>query len=131
MRTRIKICCIASPDEARIAIAAGADALGLVARMPSGPGPISDRAIAEVTALVPPPVATFLLTSETTADAISAHVRATAPSAVQIVSHIDPAESGKLAALEPHVRRIRGAVRGWSKTYAKARQIRERWQWDQ
>ncbi|KAK0360883.1 hypothetical protein LTR94_025601, partial [Friedmanniomyces endolithicus] len=97
MRTRIKICCIASPDEARIAIAAGADALGLVARMPSGPGRISDRAIAEVTALVPPPVATLLLTSEITADAISAHVRATAPAAVQIVSHIDPAESGKLA----------------------------------
>ena len=103
---REKICCIASPDEARIAIAAGADALGLVARMPSGPGPISDRAIAEVTALVPPPVATFLLTSETTADAISAHVRATAPSAVQIVSHIDPAESRKLAALEPHDRHL-------------------------
>ncbi len=106
MRTRIKVCCIASPAEASMAVDAGADALGLVARMPSGPGPIADAMIAQVTAFVPPPVATFLLTSETTAKAISAHIRATNPSAVQIVSHIDPAESAKLAALEPHVRRV-------------------------
>lgn len=89
-----------------MAIKAGADALGLVARMPSGPGPIPDAAIAEITAIVPPPVATFLLTSETSAEAISGHIRATNPSTVQVVSHIDPAESQKLAALEPHVRRV-------------------------
>jgi len=89
-----------------MAIKAGADALGLVARMPSGPGPIPDTAIAEVTAFAPPPIATFLLTSETTAEAISAHIRATNPSTVQVVSHIDPAESEKLAVLEPHVRRV-------------------------
>ncbi len=74
--------------------------------MPSGPGPIPDAMIAAVTACVPPPVATFLLTSETTAEAISAHIRATNPSTVQVVSHIDPAESAKLALLEPHVRRV-------------------------
>lgn len=106
MRTRIKVCCIASPEEARAAITAGADALGLVARMPSGPGPIPDAQIASVTSIVPPPVATFLLTSETTADAISAHIRATNPSTVQIVSHIDPRESARLAKIEPHIRRV-------------------------
>lgn len=106
MRTRIKICCIASTEEAQLAIDAGADALGLVAAMPSGPGPIADERIAEVTAFVPPPIATFLLTSETTAGAISAHVRATRPTTIQIVSHIDPAESARLAELEPHVRRV-------------------------
>jgi len=106
VRTRIKICCIASVEEARMAIAAGADALGLVARMPSGPGPIPDSVIAEVTAAVPPPVSTFLLTCETTADAISAHIRATRPTTVQIVSHIAPQESARLAVLEPHVRRV-------------------------
>ena len=41
-RTRIKICCTQSADEARLAIAHGADALGLVGAMPSGPGPIDD-----------------------------------------------------------------------------------------
>lgn len=106
MRTRIKICCITSWAEANVAILAGADALGLVARMPSGPGVIADSTIAEVTALVPPPVATFLLTSEISAEAISAHVRATNPSAVQIVAHIDPLEAEQLARLEPHVRRV-------------------------
>ncbi|MXP26260.1 phosphoribosylanthranilate isomerase [Altererythrobacter indicus] len=106
MRTRIKVCCIASPQEAHLAVQAGADALGLVARMPSGPGPIPDTMIATVTAVVPPPVATFLLTSETTAEAISAHVRATNPATVQVVSHIAPEESEKLARLEPHVRRV-------------------------
>jgi phosphoribosylanthranilate isomerase len=30
MRTRIKVCCIASADEARLAIMAGADALGFI-----------------------------------------------------------------------------------------------------
>jgi len=89
-----------------MAIRAGADALGLVARMPSGPGPIPDAMIAAVAACVPPPVATFLLTSETTAAAISAHIRATNPSTVQIVSPIDPAESELLARREPHVRRV-------------------------
>ena len=106
MRTRVKICCIASLEEARIAMAAGADALGLVARMPSGPGPIADEAIAAIAAAVPPPVATFLLTAKTSAAAIAAHVRATRPSAVQIVSHIDPAEAAALAAREPQVRRV-------------------------
>jgi phosphoribosylanthranilate isomerase len=106
MRTRIKVCCIASVEEAELAIAAGADALGLVGAMPSGPGPIPDHRIAEVAAFAPPPISTFLLTSETSADAISAHVRATRPTTVQVVSHIDPAEAARLAMLEPHVRRV-------------------------
>lgn len=106
MRTRIKICCIASIDEAQLAIAAGADALGLVAAMPSGPGPIPDACIAQIAAWTPPPVATFLLTAETTAQAIAEHVRATQPSTVQIVGHIEPGELEELARLLPHVRRV-------------------------
>ena len=38
MLPKVKICCIASPGEARIAIRADASALGLGAEMPSGPG---------------------------------------------------------------------------------------------
>lgn len=106
MRTRIKICCIASRQEAALAVAAGADAVGLVARMPSGPGPISDELIAEIAATVPPPVATFLLTAETAAQAIAAHVAATRANTVQVVSHIDPAESARLAQLLPATRRV-------------------------
>ena len=90
-RTRLKVCCIASADEARVAVAAGADALGLVARMPSGPGPIPDGLIRAIAATVPPPVATFLLTSEVDPDAVVAHARGTGVSTVQLVDDaVDP-----------------------------------------
>lgn len=84
-RTRLKICCIQSAEEARLAIAYGADAIGLVGAMPSGPGPIPDELIAEIAPTVPPPVATFLLTQETRADAIIQHVRRTGVNTVQLV----------------------------------------------
>lgn len=61
---RVKICCISSVAEARLAIQCGASALGLVSAMPSGPGVISEATIAEIAATVPPPVGTFLLTSK-------------------------------------------------------------------
>lgn len=89
-----------------MAIEAGADALGLVAAMPSGPGPISDNAIAEIAAVVPPPISTFMLTAEKTAEAISSHVLATRPTTVQIVSHIEETEAAMLADLQSHVRRV-------------------------
>lgn len=44
----IKICCIQSLEEAELARAAGATAIGLVSAMPSGPGPIPDEVIAEL-----------------------------------------------------------------------------------
>jgi phosphoribosylanthranilate isomerase len=82
------------------------DALGFVGvRLPS-PRAISDAEIAALTAATPPPLATVLLTSEQTAQAISSQVRRTQPAAVQILPHIDPAESGRLAELEPRIRRI-------------------------
>jgi len=72
----IKICCIHSQEEARLAIEAGASALGLVSAMPSGPGPIPEDTIAEIAASVPPPIATFLLTSaQDSATIIQQHQR--------------------------------------------------------
>ena len=73
MKTRIKICCIKTIQEAKIAIEAGADAIGLVSKMPSGPGPIPDELIKEIAKSVPPLIGTFLLTSETSADEIINH----------------------------------------------------------
>jgi phosphoribosylanthranilate isomerase len=61
-KPRIKICCIASVEEAWMAIDAGANAIGLVSAMPSGPGPIAEELIAEIAAIVPPGVSSFLLT---------------------------------------------------------------------
>ncbi len=82
---RIKICCISSPDEARMAILAGASALGLVGKMPSGPGVIGDDLIRQIAATVPPPIATFLLTSETDVDAIVAHHNRVLTNTIQLV----------------------------------------------
>ena len=48
MKPRIKICCISSVEEAQMAASFGAAALGLVGRMPSGPGPIADELIAMI-----------------------------------------------------------------------------------
>jgi phosphoribosylanthranilate isomerase len=72
---RVKVCCIASAAEAWTAISHGASALGLVSRMPSGPGVIGDATIAEVAAAVPPGVSAFLLTCEQEVDALLAQQR--------------------------------------------------------
>jgi phosphoribosylanthranilate isomerase len=105
-RTRIKICCIASLDEARLAIAEGADALGLVGAMPSGPGPIDDLAIAEIAAAVPPPVATFLLTSETAAEGIIDHARHCRTNTLQLVDRLSHAVYARLRAALPAVKLV-------------------------
>jgi phosphoribosylanthranilate isomerase len=62
MKPRVKICCMASVEEAWMAIEAGASAVGLVSAMPSGPGPIPEELIAEIAAIIPPGVSSFLLT---------------------------------------------------------------------
>lgn len=47
---RLKVCCIASVEEAELAVAHGASAIGLVSAMPSGPGVAVDDVIREVAA---------------------------------------------------------------------------------
>ncbi|HSL53313.1 MAG TPA: hypothetical protein VK868_02915, partial [Pyrinomonadaceae bacterium] len=53
---------MASVEEVWMAIDAGASAVGLVSAMPSGPGPILEELIAEIAAVIPPGVSSFLLT---------------------------------------------------------------------
>lgn len=85
----VKICCISSIREAALAVKYGASAVGLVGKMPSGPGVISDELIAEIAAGVPRNIDTFLLTSETTAEEIINHHSKVNTSAIQIVDRID------------------------------------------
>lgn len=85
MTPRVKICCISSFEEARIAIEAGASALGLVGPMPSGPGVISNELIFEIVKTVPPPIGTFLLTSETSVNEIIKHHQRTRTNTIQLV----------------------------------------------
>lgn len=100
---RIKICCIRDEHEAALAIAHGVDALGLVSAMPSGPGVIAEHAIAAIAATVPPPVATFLLTALTHADAIIAQQRRCGCNTIQLVDAVPPGTHAALRAALPGI----------------------------
>lgn len=104
MVPRIKICCIASIEEAGLAIELGASALGLVGRMPSGPGPIPDDLIREIASSVPPPIATFLLTSESSVDKIIKHHSRTNTNTIQIVDQLSDGDYSGLKNALPAVK---------------------------
>ena len=101
----IKICCIQSLAEASTAVAHGADALGLVSAMPSGAGIIADeRLIPEIAGAVPPPVATFLLTSLTETDAIIAQHHRCRTSTIQLVDALTRGTHADLRRALPGIR---------------------------
>ena len=100
---KVKVCCIANREEARMAIDAGAWALGLVAEMPSGVGPISDEEIAEIVPGVPPSIETFLLTSRVEAEGIIDHHAACGTSTLQLVDHVPHADLLKIRRALPKV----------------------------
>ncbi len=86
--TRVKVCCIASHEEAALAVRYGAHAIGLVSAMPSGPGPIAEELIAAIAARVPPPTRTFLLTSIQSAEGIVKQHRRLRTTTIQIVDRL-------------------------------------------
>ncbi len=88
MRLRVKICCIGSVEEAALAVSYGADALGLVSEMPSGPGVISDELARVIAASVPPAVASFLLTSRQDASSIIEQQHYVRSNTLQIVDRL-------------------------------------------
>ncbi len=85
---RVKICCISSADEVRLAAAYGVAALGLVSAMPSGPGVISEELIAEIASEVPPGVTPFLLTSRTSPAPIAEQARRARVHTVQLCDRL-------------------------------------------
>jgi phosphoribosylanthranilate isomerase len=87
---RIKVCCIASIREARMAIEQGAAAVGLVSAMPSGPGPIPEDLIAEIAATIPPGVGSFLLTCQQNVDAIIDQQKRLGVNTIQICDRLPP-----------------------------------------
>lgn len=104
MNTRIKICCISTIHEAMTAIRSGVSAIGLVAEMPSGPGPIPDELIRQIAASTPPPVATFLLTSRTSVKGIIEHHRRTNTNTIQIVDALSEGSYEDLRIAMPYVK---------------------------
>ena len=100
---RIKICCISSVEEAKLAIARGAHALGLVSHMPSGPGVIDDALIGEIVAAVPPSIATFLLTSHVDPQAIIDQQRRCQTNTLQLVDALPHGSHAKLRKALPGI----------------------------
>jgi phosphoribosylanthranilate isomerase len=86
---RIKICCISSVEEAKLAIEYGANALGFVSAMPSGAGIIDEELIPEIVSTVPPPTATFLLTSSVKAGDIIPQILRCKTNTVQLVDRVE------------------------------------------
>jgi phosphoribosylanthranilate isomerase len=103
---KVKICCISSVEEARLAVAYGAAAIGLVGRMPSGPGIIKDELIHAIAKTVPPPTHTFLLTSETTTDNIIEHHKKVNTTTIQIVDALSGREYHKIREAIPNVQLV-------------------------
>lgn len=106
LRVRLKICCIKSAEEAQIAARAGADALGLVGPMPSGPGTISYDEARHIAKTVAPPVSRWLLCSETSATGLIDAADQAGVDTLQIVRHLDPSVLQTLARQRPHLRRV-------------------------
>ncbi|SDD70879.1 phosphoribosylanthranilate isomerase [Niabella drilacis] len=105
-RPRVKICCISSVEEAGIAIEYGASALGLVGHMPSGPGVIGYELINQIARIVPPPVSSFLLTSETKPLEIIAHYKRVNTTTIQIVDALAEREYGIIRSALPNVKLV-------------------------
>jgi len=93
---RVKICCIASVEEAWMAIDHGASAVGLVSEMPSGPGPIPENLISEIAAVIPPGIGSFLLTCKQDAAAIVAQQRRVRVNTIQICDRLEPGSHKEL-----------------------------------
>ncbi len=86
-----------------MAIAHGASALGLVSSMPSGPGVIDEATIARITAVVPPPIATFLLTSRRDADEIIAQQRRCQTNTLQLCDYVELSVYARLRTALPGI----------------------------
>src|SRR6266849_1875528 len=102
-RPRLKVCCIQSPFEARLAVRLGASAVGLVSEMPSGPGVLPEETIAAIARVVPPPVASFLLTSRRDAAGIVGQQRRTGVTTLQICDRPEPGAHRELRAALPGI----------------------------
>lgn len=89
-----------------MAASAGAELIGLVGPMPTGPGMLSFEDCARVAGAAPASVTPVLLTSAETGEAIAGQISQTGVNAVQIVRHVDPKVHDALQRLAPDCQRI-------------------------
>ncbi len=103
---KVKICCISSVEEAKLAVSYGASAIGLVSAMPSGPGIIDESQIAMIAAAIPTSIDSFLLTTLTNSEFIVAQHRRCGTTTIQLVDRIAETELSKLRAALPDVKLV-------------------------
>ncbi|CAM5773476.1 hypothetical protein LMIY3S_04191 [Labrys miyagiensis] len=91
-RIRLQVSGIATLAEARIAVAAGADAIGLDPLAFPEAGLAGDDRLADIALALPPPVMAILLTRALTAGTIAQQVDAAAATAVMIMRPLPASE---------------------------------------
>ncbi|GLS23093.1 hypothetical protein GCM10007874_61130 [Labrys miyagiensis] len=91
-RVRLKVSGITTLEEARIAVEAGADAIGLDPLRFATTGMTPDEAIAEIALSLPPAVTAVVQTRALTAGAVAQQVDAGAATAVQLMRPLPASE---------------------------------------
>jgi phosphoribosylanthranilate isomerase len=74
--------------------------------MPSGPGVVGDDLAAQVVRMTPPPLATFMLTSETTVADILAHQQRVGANTIQLVDAVSAGTYAQLRTVLPAVKLV-------------------------
>jgi len=105
-RPRIKVCCVMSLEEMRLAVSHGAVAVGLVSQMPSGPGVIPEDRIAEIAAATPPGVEPVLLTCSQDVAAIAEQQRRTGVRTLQLCDALPAGGHQALRRALPGIRQV-------------------------
>lgn len=102
-KIQTKICCIQSIEEAQLAIEHGADILGFVSEMPSGPGVIEESLIADIISQLPQGVHSFLLTSKTTVGEIVQQQHRCRADGLQLCRRLSPEALRELKRALPNI----------------------------
>jgi len=100
---KVKVCCIASPDEAQLAVSFGVAAVGMVDETPSGEGRIPLETIAEIVQAIPRKTGTFVLTAATDVDRLEELYRTTGVNTVQLWDPLLPGEYERLREKAPGI----------------------------
>lgn len=100
---RVKICCIASEEEASVAVSLGADRVGLIAAYPGVHTGLTDDVLATTGSWISGPVARVLLTPHLDAPSIVAHAERVGVGVVQICDHVDGKVHEAIRATHPQL----------------------------
>ena len=105
-KTQIKVCCIASREEARQAVEAGANLVGLIAAHEGVSTGLTDALWSQTVGWVPSGMGRVLLTPFLTAGEIVAHAERVGARIIQICDHVDPEVHSSIREIKPDLHLI-------------------------